>query len=337
MNFFKLLFYSTLILGTLIAISSYSWLSIWMGLEINLLSILPLMVDSKNSYPSEAALKYFVTQVVASALLLFSMVFNLNLMEFNFTGQDDLPHHIVNLTFFSALLIKMGAAPFHIWFPEILEGLNWINALIMLTWQKIAPMIVMLFYCKNSLFLLSVIVSSAVVGSILGLNQISLRKILAYSSINHMAWMISTMVSVKTIWLPYFLVYSVTTINIVLIFKNFNIYFLNQLLKIYGQNKYFNWLVALNFLSLGGIPPFLGFLPKWFTIMGLSKMGLFLISILLIFFALIVLFFYLRLTLTAFLLTKSESITKTQSNFLLLTSNFIVLASLPIISLTYFY
>nr|NP_569060.1 NADH dehydrogenase subunit 2 [Crioceris duodecimpunctata]AAL67861.1 NADH dehydrogenase subunit 2 [Crioceris duodecimpunctata] len=336
LNFFKLLFYSTLILGTLITISSYSWFSIWMGLEINLLSILPLMVDNKNSYPSEAALKYFVTQVVASSLLLFSMIFSLIAMEFSFSNYQTLMDNLMNLSFFIALLMKMGAAPFHLWFPEVLEGLNWTNNLIMLIWQKIGPMVITLLYSKNSLFLMSIIVVSTIVGSILGLNQTSLRKILAYSSINHMAWMISTMVSVKMVWLFYFSIYSITTISIIWIFSKFNIYFLNQLHKIYSKNKNVNWLIASNFLSLGGIPPFLGFLPKWLTILSLSKKSLFLVSILLILFTLIVLFFYLRLTFTAFMLTKNETFFWSRPNFLMYTVNFMVLFSLPLVSLTYF-
>nr|QIV24536.1 NADH dehydrogenase subunit 2 [Olethrius laevipennis] len=326
MKFYKIMFSTTLILGTLIAVSSYSWLSMWIGLEINLLSLIPLLSDPNNSYPSESALKYFITQALASTIFLFSIVTSLNFDEI---FSLDLNYYLM-LTTNSAILTKMGAAPFHAWFPEVLEGLDWVNALIMLTWQKLAPMVILMYNMKMTLFLSSIIVSSAVIGGVLGLNQVSLRKIMAYSSINHIGWMIGSMMNSQTIWMIYFLTYSIITINIVVIFLSINSFYLKQLFNSMNENKLIKFFFNLNFLSLGGLPPFLGFFPKWLTINNLVINNFLVLSVLLILSTLITLFFYLRITFSTIVLNSSEPILpKTRAKMFFITiSNFLALAGL---------
>nr|QIV24666.1 NADH dehydrogenase subunit 2 [Cacodacnus planicollis] len=325
-SFYKLLFFSTLIIGSLIAISSYSWMSMWIGLEINLLSIIPLLSDSKNLYPSESALKYFITQALASAVIMFSIIFSSNFNEFISQEHNMFLMMILN----SGFLTKMGAAPFHSWFPEVMEGLNWPNCLIMLTWQKLAPMTLLMHNMNMTFFLSSVIVLSSVISGILGLNQISLRKIMAYSSINHISWMIASMLNSSSIWLIYFLIYTIITINIVWVFKILNIFSMKQLFSTLNYNKTTKFFFMLNFLSLGGLPPFLGFLPKWLTINNLVQNGFIIISLILIIFTLVTLFFYLRVSFSSMMICSKEIIIPLKKNkiFLISCSNFISLAGL---------
>nr|YP_009707959.1 NADH dehydrogenase subunit 2 [Xystrocera globosa]QEU57257.1 NADH dehydrogenase subunit 2 [Xystrocera globosa] len=308
MKFFKMMFLSTTILGTLIAISSYSWLSMWIGLEINLLSIIPILVNQVNLYSTESALKYFITQALASSILLFAIIMSLNMNEFLPQSSDYLAMMILN----SALLMKMGAAPFHAWFPEVLEGLNWFECLLMLTWQKIAPMILLMYNLNMTFFLISVIIFSSLLGSLLGLNQVSMRKIMAYSSINHIGWMIASMMLSASIWSWYFLVYSLISINIVMILIKLKAFYLTQLMNSLNSNKSMKIFFSLNFLSLGGLPPFLGFFPKWLTINGLVENNFFLVSVILILLTLITLFFYLRITFSSLTLNFSESMVFTK-------------------------
>lgn len=324
LKFYKILFFISLTIGTLIAISSYSWIAIWIGLEINLLSIIPLLRDSKNIYPSEAAIKYFITQALASIILLFSIIINLNFTEI-------FPEHSVFLIIInSALLTKIGAAPFHAWFPEVMEGLNWFNCLIILTWQKIAPIILLIYTIKITLFFLCIIIFSSILGRILGLNQIRLRKILTYSSINHISWIIARIINYQTIWLIYFLVYSIINLNIILIFNNQNIFYLKQLFNNLNTRKIFKFLFILNFLSLGGLPPFLGFLPKWLVINNLIQNNFYLLRILIIIFTLITLFFYLRITFSTLIINFNENVIFQNQHFrfLTITLNFLSLLRL---------
>nr|QWB85742.1 NADH dehydrogenase subunit 2 [Acanthocinus griseus] len=302
LKFYKILFFITLILGSLITLSSYSWLSMWIGLEINLLSFIPLLKDSKNSFPAEAALKYFISQALASSILLFSIILMFNLNEFLFMKSP------MSLILNSSLYMKIGAAPFHFWLPEVMEGLNWNNNLILLTWQKIAPMII-LFYNLNTMMLtLLVIVISSMISGVMGLNQISLRKIMAYSSISHISWMLSSMLFNQILWIYYFMIYCIISFNIIYILNYYNIYYLKQMFNVMNINKNLKLTFMMNFFSLGGLPPFLGFLPKWLVINNLVNNHFYFLSLILILTTLITLFFYLRLTFSSILINFSETL-----------------------------
>nr|QVM79205.1 NADH dehydrogenase subunit 2 [Pyrrhidium sanguineum] len=326
-KFYKILFLNTLMIGTLLSISSYSWFSMWIGLEINLLSIIPLMKSPGNFFPSEAALKYFITQALASSILMFSIIMIMNMNEFIPQNSNYFMMMVMN----SALFTKVGAAPFHMWFPEVMEGLNWNNCLILLTWQKLAPMVLIMYNTNMITFFSLIIIFSSITGSVLGLNQISLRKILAYSSINHIGWMLASMLSSKTIWFIYFLVYSIINLNIILILKQWNVLYLTQLINMLNSNKINKFLFMMNFLSLGGIPPFLGFFPKWLTLNFLAQNQFFSLSLILILTALITLFFYLRLTFSSMILNMKETIflkPTDKSSFLSYFTNFLSLTGL---------
>nr|AND96113.1 NADH deshydrogenase subunit 2 [Cheironitis hoplosternus] len=334
MQFNKLLFTFTMMTGTLISISSYSWMGMWLGLEINLLSIIPLMSSTNNSLASEAAMKYFITQAMASTMLLFSII----IMSLNMAYLINNLYLILILN--TSLFMKMGAAPFHFWFPEIIEGLNWNNTLIMLTWQKIAPMI-LISYCNMNLnYLILIIISSTIISGIMGINQVSMRKILAYSSINHISWMMCSMLYFENLWMLYFIIYSIITFNIIIILKKFNVYFMSQLFSIMNNQPLIKFFFMLNFFSLGGLPPFLGFMPKWLTIQVLIENNLMMISIIVIVITLITLFFYIRITLMSLVLYnkkllfyKSYSMNMNMNYIYIL--NFITLTSLIVITILF--
>nr|APX40057.1 NADH dehydrogenase subunit 2 [Neocrepidodera brevicollis] len=299
-----MLFFNMTMMGTLVSISSFSWFSMWIGLEINLLSVIPLFKSHKNMMAAEATLKYFITQALASAIILFSIILTMNMNEFINNNYNYWILMIMN----SALLTKMGAAPFHSWFPEVAEGLNWMNNLILLTWQKLAPMILIMYNLNMTLFFSFIIMISAIISGVWGINQMSLRKILAYSSINHIAWMLASMMNVKMIWFMYFSIYSIISMNIILIFYLFNIFYMMQLFNSLNSSKLVKIMFILNFLSLGGLPPFLGFLPKWLTINFLTMNYFYFLSFILIVFTLLTLFFYIRIAISSLTIYMNESL-----------------------------
>nr|ATN23467.1 NADH dehydrogenase subunit 2 [Aphthona sp. EMHAU-15071309] len=328
LKLYKILFFNSMIIGTLITISSYTWFSMWIGLEINLLSIIPLFKSHKNIFPVEATLKYFITQALASTIILFTVIISMNLTEFipnNF-------NYWLMLILNSALLTKLGAAPFHAWFPEVMEGLNWMNNLILLTWQKLAPMILVM-YNLNMLFFFSIIIMiSSIISGILGMNQMSLRKIMAYSSINHIAWMLASMLNLQSIWMIYFSIYVIISINIIIIFYYLNVFFITQLFLILNSNKLIKLIFMFNFMSLGGLPPFLGFFPKWLTMNSLIEVNSYWLSLILIIFTLITLFYYIRLMFSSMTLNSQETILKLSNlnNYKIISFNAITLSSLLI-------
>lgn len=202
-------------------------------------------------------------------------------------------------------MLKLGAAPFHFWFPNIIERLSWINSLILLTWQKLAPLTI-LSYSNFFSFLIIFIIFSAFIGAIGGLNQTSLRKLLAFSSINHISWLLIAEYYRNNLWIFYFLLYRIINVSIIIIFKIFNLFHLNQIFLSNKNNLIIKFCFFINFFSLGGLPPFLGFLPKWLIIENIIKSKIFFLIFFIIIITLITLFFYTRLTISAFILSYSS-------------------------------
>nr|YP_010426673.1 NADH dehydrogenase subunit 2 [Mycalesis francisca]USN89435.1 NADH dehydrogenase subunit 2 [Mycalesis francisca] len=289
----KMFFLFILFFSTLISISANSWLGCWIGLEINLLSFIPLITNPNNLLNSEASLKYFLTQSIASINFLFSIILNLFLMK-NFFWDN-----FISILINSSLLMKMGSTPFHFWFPNVMEGLSWLNCFILMTWQKITPMILLLYYF-NMNFLMFIMILNVLIGAIGGFNQTSLRKLMAFSSINNLGWMLSALLISNNLWMIYFFIYSFLISMMCFLFNMLNIFFINQIFN-FNMNFSIKFFIMINFLSLGGLPPFLGFFPKWLIINYLIINKLYIISFFFIFMSLIMLIFYIRIIYSSFM------------------------------------
>nr|YP_009110198.1 NADH dehydrogenase subunit 2 [Dendrolimus spectabilis]AIW64943.1 NADH dehydrogenase subunit 2 [Dendrolimus spectabilis]ANY59885.1 NADH dehydrogenase subunit 2 [Dendrolimus spectabilis] len=326
----KMFFMFILIFSTFISISSNSWFGCWIGLEINLLSFIPLISNSNNLLMSEASLKYFLTQSIASINFLFSILMKMILLK-NF----DL-NNFLSIMINSSLLMKMGSAPFHFWFPNIVEGLSWFNNFILMSWQKITPMILLSYYMNNN-FLLIMMMANIMIGAIGGLNQTSLRKLMTYSSINNLGWMIFAIMISENLWIFYFTTYSFLISIMIFMFYNLNMFFINQLF-INNMKSMIKINLFINFLSLGGLPPFIGFLPKWIIINFLINNKMFLLSFIFIMMSLIMLFFYIRIIYSSLMFNYIKMKwfkTYFKNNFLLFT-NFMSFISISGIILSTF-
>nr|SSD62300.1 NADH dehydrogenase subunit 2 [Battus belus] len=287
----KMFFYFILFFSTLISISSNSWFGCWIGLEINLLSFIPLISNVKNLLSSEAALKYFLTQTIASINFLFSILMKMILiknLEINY---------FLSIMINSSMLMKMGSAPFHFWFPNIIEGLSWFNCFIIMSWQKITPMILLSYY-MNYNFLIFIMILNVIIGALGGFNQTSLRKLMSFSSINNLGWMLAALMFSENLWMFYLIFYSFLISIMCFLFNLLNIYFINQLFII-NMNFLIKISFLINFLSLGGLPPFLGFFPKWIIINFLMINKSFIITFIFIMMSLIMLFYYIRIIYSA--------------------------------------
>nr|AVN67808.1 NADH dehydrogenase subunit 2 [Ischnoptera bilunata] len=312
-----MLLLTTLISGVMITISSNSWLGAWMGLEINLLSFIPIMSSSDNIYTTESSLKYFLIQALALLILLFVIISTVMMKELMLINN----YTVMSIILSTPLFLKSGAAPFHWWFPSVMEGLSWMNCFILMTVQKIAPLILISYSIKLSWFFISVILLSVMIGSIGGYNQTSIRKILTYSSINHLGWMLSSMLIGENFWLMYFLIYSMLTLSIVLIIKPFQVSFINQTFMLNNEMPIMKFLLFTSLLSLGGLPPFLGFLPKWIIIQMMVNSNMIFLITTMVILSLITLYYYLRLSYSSFIILHSEPSwnIKTHSNSMTMT------------------
>nr|ASY98302.1 NADH dehydrogenase subunit 2 [Amorphoscelis chinensis] len=302
-NSIKILFLMTLISGVLISLSANSWLGAWMGLEINLLSFIPMLTSNKNKFTSEASLKYFLIQAIASATLLFMILMKSNIYEIPFVYFPTLWSNIIILP----LLMKVASAPFHWWFPSVMEGLSWMNCILLLSIQKMAPLILISYIISNNFMSQVFIWSSAIIGALGGFNQISFRKILAYSSINHISWMLTSMILGLNLWLMYFSIYIINIFIIIKFLSSLNLSFITQIFSSSNFSKSMKMALLISMLSLGGLPPFIGFFPKWIMINFMIQNYIPFTTTILILSSLFTLFYYMRVTYSAFLISTSET------------------------------
>nr|WGS91500.1 NADH dehydrogenase subunit 2 [Minous monodactylus] len=325
-------------LGTLITFSSSHWLLAWMGLEINTLAILPLMAQHHHPRAVEATTKYFLTQATAASMLLFATTTNAWL-----TGEWNLQHltHPLSVSLVTlALALKLGLAPVHAWLPEVLQGLNLTTGLILSTWQKLAPfaLLTQMPY-TNSTLLVILGLASTLVGGWGGLNQTQLRKILAYSSIAHLGWMIMILPFFPSLTLLTLLTYFIMTFSAFLIFKLNNSTSINALATSWAKAPALTSLTPLVLLSLGGLPPLTGFMPKWLILQELTKQDMSLLATVAALSALLSLYFYLRLSYAMTLTMSPNSsagtapwrLAQTQTTLPMAASTVLALGLLPLL------
>nr|AJG04239.1 NADH dehydrogenase subunit 2 [Iridosornis reinhardti] len=291
----SLIFIISLLLGTTITISSHHWIMAWTGLEINTLAVLPLISKSHHPRAIEAATKYFLTQAAASALVLFSSMTNAWQ-----TGQWDitqLTHPTSCLILTSAIAMKLGLVPFHFWFPEVLQGSPLTTGLLLSTIMKLPP-IALLYMTSPSLnpaLLTTLAILSAALGGWMGLNQTQIRKILAFSSISHLGWMTVIVIYSPKLTLLNFYLYAMMTTTVFLTLNTAKVMKLSTLMTAWTKTPSLNAMLLLTLLSLAGLPPLTGFLPKWLIIQELTKQDMTPTATLMSLLSLLSLFFYLRL------------------------------------------
>nr|AIC66228.1 NADH dehydrogenase subunit 2 [Querula purpurata] len=295
----KLITTLSLLLGTTITISSNHWMMAWTGLEINTLAILPLISKPHHPRAIEASTKYFLTQATASTLLLFSSMTNAW-----FTSQWDitqLTHPMSCALLTAALSMKLGLVPFHFWFPEVLQGSSLTTSLLLATAMKFPPTI--LFFLTSASLnpaLLSIMaIASMALGGWMGLNQTQTRKILAFSSISHLGWMTIILIYDPKLTLIAFYLYVLMTTAIFLTLNTTNTLKLSSMMTAWTKTPSLTTILMLTLLSLAGLPPLTGFLPKWLIIQELTKQGLTTTATIIALLSLLGLFFYLRLAYCA--------------------------------------
>nr|YP_009311451.1 NADH dehydrogenase subunit 2 [Scardinius erythrophthalmus]UOU84858.1 NADH dehydrogenase subunit 2 [Scardinius erythrophthalmus]BAV70354.1 NADH dehydrogenase subunit 2 [Scardinius erythrophthalmus] len=286
---------SSLGLGTTLTFASSHWLLAWMGLEINTLAIVPLMAQHHHPRAVEATTKYFLTQATAAAMILFASTTNAWIMgEWD---MNNMSNPIASTMIITALALKIGLAPMHFWMPEVMQGLDLLTGLILSTWQKLAPLALIIQTAQSidPLLLTALGLMSTLVGGWGGLNQTQLRKILAYSSIAHMGWMIIVLQYAPQLTLLALLTYIFMTSAAFLTLKVSSTTKVSTLAVVWSKSPILTTTTALVLLSLGGLPPLTGFMPKWLILQELAKQSLPLTATVMALAALLGLYFYLRL------------------------------------------
>nr|AEO50787.1 NADH dehydrogenase subunit 2 [Gekko vittatus]AEO50788.1 NADH dehydrogenase subunit 2 [Gekko vittatus] len=297
------LIWSLLVTGlatsTVITMSSNHWVLAWLGLELNTLSILPIIMNRRHPRATEATTKYFLIQAMAAALILFAST--MNAWQ---TGQWSIMNttHPSTIMITMALMLKLGLTPMHAWYPEVLQGSTMNTALIISTWQKMAPL-TLLYLMHNNLpmnIMLMLGLMSALIGGWTALNQTQTRKIMALSSIAHMGWLMIALnmnLNISTLTLLTYIVLTTT------MFMSLNLLMMKTLTDAgtaWSQSPMMTTMMMITLMSLGGLPPLTGFIPKWLILTNLCYMKLSIISIMMALASLPSLFFYVRM---AYLIT----------------------------------
>nr|QEN17760.1 NADH dehydrogenase subunit 2 [Nothobranchius robustus] len=296
--------------GTTLTLMSSHWLLAWMGLEISTLAIIPLMIKEHHSRAVEASTKYFLIQATAAAMLLFAGTMNAWL-----TGMWEISQmtHPLPLTLTTiALSFKMGLAPMHSWLPDVMQGIDLKIGLVLATWQKLAPFS-LLFQINNGILMILLGLTSVILGGWGGLNQTQLRKIMAYSSIAHFGWMFMVMQLLPSLsWVALF-TYAIMTFSLFNTFMLSKATNINSLSTSWMKTPALTALTPLILLSLGGLPPLTGFLPKWMILQELTKQEFNVTATTAALSALLSLYFYLRLSYSMTLTIAPNTSTNTVS------------------------
>nr|AEO50769.1 NADH dehydrogenase subunit 2 [Gekko gecko] len=281
--------------GTIITMFSYHWLLAWLGLELNTLSILPIISKSHHPRATEAATKYFLIQAMAAALIMFASI--LNAWQTGHWSITNTTNTATTTMITLALLFKLGVAPMHAWYPEILQGSTLTTAMIMTTWQKLAPMALLYMihpHLPQHLILVTGLLST-LTGGWSGLNQTQTRKIMAFSSIAHMGWLVITLHLGPTLTTTTLLMYITMTSTMFLMLYTMTMKTLTDVGLAWSQSPPLMTMMMISLMSLGGLPPLAGFMPKWLILNDLCQKNLILLGILLAAASLPSLFFYTRM------------------------------------------
>ncbi|YP_187575.1 NADH dehydrogenase subunit 2 (mitochondrion) [Asterias amurensis] len=290
-----------IIASVFIVASSHSWFSIWVGLELNTLSILPILCGQFTPRGVESTIKYFLVQAFSAAMVLNVALVQLWLCSSWSVGCPLNDFSSVVLTL--ALCLKLGLFPCHYWFPDVIQGLSFLQGLLLSTWQKIAPFIILVSVCSLlSINILTVLgCLSVLVGGWGGLNQSQIRKIMAFSSISHLGWICSVLSYSWYISCVMFLVYIILSSSIFLINNEAGLFNLSCLGRLMYHNNIMGIILILIILSLGGLPPLTGFLNKFVALECLLSNNLLAPCVVLIVGSLLSLFFYLRISFNSVL------------------------------------
>nr|QXX99489.1 NADH dehydrogenase subunit 2 [Dimorphostylis asiatica] len=266
--------------GMTIVLTANSWFNAWVGLEISLMSFIPLTSMKNKEYSSEASMKYFIVQTISSIFILMSMM----LMIYS--------KNIISYIITSSLIFKCGAAPLHFWFPNVVEGLDWYQNFLLMTAQKFSPLILLSLNSeKINIIMLTAIMSSAV-GAIGGINELKTNKMLAFSSINHKCWILAAMTINNCLWMMYFFVYCLVLMSVMTLMNYWQISHMSQSSWMPTNSLI---LIMTTLLSLGGFPPLMGFFPKMLVMFNMMDLKMFYVSLFFIMMSIITLYFYSRL------------------------------------------
>nr|AFO12829.1 NADH dehydrogenase subunit 2 [Pachydactylus boehmei] len=234
-------------------------------------------------------------QTTASALILFASTLNAwKTGHWNITLSSST---VTDTIIISAILLKLGIAPAHLWYPDIIQGSSLLTGLTISTWQKLAPTALLYLTINHTSANAPLLAGlcSVLVGGWAGLNQTQTRKIMAFSSIAHMGWLLIALVMDLQLASITLIVYLLLTSTMFLSLTITTTKTMQDLGTSWSYSPALSTMTIITLMSLGGLPPLTGFLPKLLILKELSLAELTLPSTVLALMSLPSLYFYTRM------------------------------------------
>nr|AAG00670.1 NADH dehydrogenase subunit 2 [Japalura tricarinata] len=297
--------------GTAIAMSSHHWLTAWVGLELNTLALLPVISKTKHPRSIEASTKYFLTQAIASCLMLSSSI--ASAWQTGSWDITQMTNKYSSTVMAIALTMKMGSVPLHFWLPEVMQGSTLYTTLVISTWQKLAPF-ALLYFMSNHMqpvIILTLGILSTTFGGWGGMNQTQLRKMMAYSSITNVGWTLMTLTSEPNTSAINIMTYILLMIPTFLLMILTTTKTLQNMSTTWTTSPTATTTLTILLLSTAGLPPLTGFLPKLLILNELVTQKLTPIAVISTMTTLLNLTFYLRTAYMTTLLNSPASATST--------------------------
>ncbi len=312
------------ILGMMVMISGQSMLTIYMGLELLSLCLYALVaMDRDNAHATEAAMKYFVLGALASGMLLYGMS-----MIYGMTGSLDItqiattlsaadvknPVLILGLVFVVAgLAFKLGAVPFHMWVPDVYQGSPTSITMLIGSVPKFAGFAIAIRLLAQGLaplaadwqdMLVIMAVLSITIGNITAIAQTNLKRMLAYSTISHIGFLLFGLMSATlngfASSLFYVVAYVLMTLagfGVILLLsrKGFEAEKLDDLKGLNQRSPWLALMMLITMFSMAGIPPTLGFYAKFIVLQAALQAGYIWVVVFAVLMAAVGAFYYLRI------------------------------------------
>ncbi len=311
-------------LGMMVMISAHSFLLVYLGLELLSLSLYAMIAFNRNSLiASESAMKYFVLGAMASGLLLYGIsIFygvtgTLDINQVSAAVNAQITQNPVALAFALTFIVvglafKLGAVPFHMWLPDIYQGSPTSVTLFIGTAPKIAGFAMTIRLLVDGLsdlqldwsqMLIALAIASMAIGNIIAIAQTNFKRMLAYSTISHVGFILLGILSGTANGFAsamfYTLTYAITSsvafgVLIMLNRKGFEAENISDLSGLNDNNPWYAALLAIAMFSMAGVPPTVGFYAKLVVLQSVVQVDILWLAVLAVLFSVIGLFYYLR-------------------------------------------
>jgi len=312
------------VLGMLILISANSLLTVYLGLELLSLSLYAMVAMNRASpVATEAAMKYFVLGALASGMLLYGMS-----MLYGVSGTLELPALatfiagqktanvmlVFGLVFIVVgLAFKLGAVPFHMWVPDVYQGAPTSVTLFIGTTPKVAAFAMAIRLLADGLqplhsdwqgMLTVLAVLSMAAGNIIAIAQSNIKRMLAYSTISHVGFLMLGLISAQSsgyasamFYVIVYILMSMGCFGMVILLGRLGheADYLDDFKGLAERSPWFAFIMLILMFSMAGVPPFIGFWAKWFVLKEIVAIDQVWVAALAVIFSVIGAYYYLRI------------------------------------------